>query len=279
MKLKYKLQFVISHKKKSTHKDWRSKLFLTPALFFTWIFLKLRISANTVSLISIFFPIIGSFFLASQNLKIIFIGSLGISIYFLLDYSDGALAKISKTSSINGIFLDLLMHPLAVVSTISGISIGAIYVTGPQIIPFAILTIIATLISNIKDSYVWFAICFFGFEKKNKNSYFYKKKIKKIDHSTNNIYRLLKNFCTILFHENYLIFTLPLVSLVNLVFNFPLDFRVAIVVVGAIIYFPVSVFGIIRIIKDNRVTNNYNKLFYSKSKTTTRSLTEQNIYD
>ena len=178
MKLKYKLQFVISQKKKSNHKDWRGRFFLPPALFFTWIFLKLRISANTVSLISILFPVIGSFFLASQNLKIIFIGSLGISIYFLLDYSDGALAKISKTSSINGTFLDLLMHPLAVLSTILGIAIGAIIEIGPQIIPFVILTVIATLIANVKDSYIYFAVCFFSFEKKIGTGYFYKKNIK-----------------------------------------------------------------------------------------------------
>jgi phosphatidylglycerophosphate synthase len=236
-------------------------------------------SANTVSAISIFFPILGSIFLASQDLKIIFIGSLGISIYFLLDYSDGALAKISKTSSINGIFLDLLMHPLAVLSTILGISIGAIISTGPQIIPFVILTIIATLISNIKDSYIWFSICFFVFEKKIRRSFFYKKKIKKISNNTNNIYRLLKNFCTFLFHENYLIFTLPFISLADLVFHFPIDFRVLIVIVGAILYFPISVISIIKVIIDNRLKYNHLKFFYSKSKSSKRSLTEQNIYE
>jgi len=279
MKSRYELSLVFAHKKKSTHKDWRGRFFLPPALIFTWIFLNLRMSANTVSAISIFFPILGSIFLASQDLKIIFIGSLGISIYFLLDYSDGALAKISKTTSINGIFLDLLMHPLAILSTILGISIGAIISTGPQIIPFVILTIIATLISNIKDSYIWFSICFFGFEKKIRRGFFYKKKIKKISNNTNNIYRLLKNFCTFLFHENYLIFTLPFISLAHLVFNFPIDFRVLLVIVGAILYFPISVISIIKVIADNRLKYNYSKFFYSKSKSSKRSLTEQNIYN
>jgi phosphatidylglycerophosphate synthase len=280
MKLKYKINVVFFHKKKSSHQDWRSQLFLPPALLIAWFFLNLRVSANKVTIMSIFFPILGSFFLTSQDLKIIFLGSFGILIYFVLDYSDGAIAKISKTNSPNGLFLDLLMHPIAVVSTVAGISIGAVISAGPKLIPFAILTIIATLIANIKYAYIWFAVAFCTFKKKNISIYSLKKMNEKIINNKSNknlknyIYSLLNNFCTLVFHENYLIFTLPFISLVYLFFNFSVDFRLVIVIIGAILYLPISIISIIKIIKNNKIYYNY-----LKSKNRRRSLVEQSIFE
>lgn len=280
MKLKYKINLVFSHKKKSVHQDWRSQVFLPPALLIAWFFLNLRVSANKITIMSIFFPIFGSFFLTSQDLKIIFLGSFGILIYFVLDYSDGAIAKISKTNSPNGLFLDLLMHPIAVVSTVAGISIGAVISAGPKVIPFAILTIIATLIANIKYAYIWFAVAFCTFQKKNISIYSLKKMNKKIKNDKSNknlknyIYRLLNNFCTFVFHENYLIFTLPFISLVHLFFNFSVDFRLVIVIIGAILYLPISIISIIKIIKNNKIYYNF-----LKPKNTRRSSVEQSIFD
>ena len=274
MKLKYKINIVFSHKKKSSHKDWRAKLFLPPALLLAWFFLNLRVSANKVSIISIFFPIIGSFFLTSQDLKIIFLGSFGILIYFVLDYSDGAIAKISKTRGPNGIFLDLLMHPIAVISTVVGISIGAVISTGSHLIPLAILTIVATLIANIKYAYIWFAVSFFNFDKKNISINYLKEIPQKIKKDKNDIYALLNNFCTFVFHENYLVFTLPLISLGYLFFNFSIDFRLVIVSIGAILYLPISLISIIKIIKNNKVYYSY-----LKSKNRSHSSVEQSIFE
>jgi len=76
------------------------------------------------------------------------------------------------------------------------------------------------------------------------------------------IYRAIRAGTTFLFHENYLIFTLPILAFTQLFTAdvFP-DFRVILVLIGGTVYFLVMVYEVQRIAKERSVDRAYRKLF------------------
>jgi len=72
----------------------------------SWLFLKLGISANGVTLIAFIIGLIGCVLLALGNYVGIIIGALLLNIWALLDYVDGHVARCSGSSSGYGRFVD-----------------------------------------------------------------------------------------------------------------------------------------------------------------------------
>ena len=69
-------------------------------------FIKHKVSANAVTLLSLLFGIIGSFFFFSQHVLVNFIGILIEFFAVVLDCADGQVARMTHTSSQLGRFLD-----------------------------------------------------------------------------------------------------------------------------------------------------------------------------
>ena len=95
------------------------------SIYFTWIFLRLGISANTVTILSFIFCIIGGFLLSSRSIWIVVLGIVFFYIYSLLDHSDGDIARYNKQSSILGTFLDWYVHLLRDAAMFTGLAIGS----------------------------------------------------------------------------------------------------------------------------------------------------------
>lgn len=108
-KLTYK---EIREKQKSDMRDRKIHIdiyrnFSTP---FTWAFIKLGISPNTITILSYFLCIIGAFFLAKGTYVFLFIGLLFFVLFRILDDSDGEIARLQKSESIKGVYFDRVSH-------------------------------------------------------------------------------------------------------------------------------------------------------------------------
>ena len=108
-----------------SYQDFKSKLDLKFSIYFTWIFLRLGISANTVTILSGIAAIIGGILLVSKNIWVVIFGIFFLHLYYLLDYSDGEIARYNNTSSIKGWFLDWYMLFIRDAAMFTGLAIGA----------------------------------------------------------------------------------------------------------------------------------------------------------
>ena len=78
----------------------------TFSMLLAHFFIKHKVSANAVTLLSLLFGIIGSFFFFSQHVLVNFIGILIEFFAVVLDCADGQVARMTHTSSQLGRFLD-----------------------------------------------------------------------------------------------------------------------------------------------------------------------------
>ena len=231
------------------YEDFRDKIFLILANPLAYFFYKLRIKANTISLLSGFVAILGGTLLTSQDKIIIFLGSLCFPIFYLLDYVDGLVARLNKKSSVGGQYLDLVMHQIVGIAISFGIFVGALKAEGEYIIPFGILSVIASSFFLSRFSIGWFSIIMKNFEQKmykNGKKINTQKKGRK-NTKKNIILSILLRLGSLLFHEDYAIFSLPLIFFSNMIIPkfFYFDIRAMITIYGALILFPAIILDII----------------------------------
>ena len=249
--------------------DWRDRIFVPPSIFLTWLFVNLRISANIVSLISGLVAIIGGVMITSENNYIVLGGSFGYMIYYLLDYVDGGVARFNGNIGVGGQYVDWIMHVVSSISIFTGIFIVAFNIEGNWIVPFGILTIVSVALSLDKYSFAWFSIIMYQQQQKEK---LYPSKPKPIEINNiniprNNMVKFFRKFTTLIFHENYVIFYLPILTYFTLFTSFSLiDFRVVIILIGGLIYFPIIINDIFRIAKNSKIDKSYNEIFFENKK-------------
>ena len=139
--------------------DWWDRLFSPLAIYVTWACIRMGVSGNAVSWISAFIAVSGAFLLTSDDRLLVFIGSFGYILWYLLDYVDGAVSRYNKKAGVSGQYVDWIMHVISHVAVVAGISIGAMSSAGPWIYPFVILGVIASCLAYSKFSMAWFSIC------------------------------------------------------------------------------------------------------------------------
>jgi hypothetical protein len=249
--------------------DWRDKLFVPPSIFLVWVFVKFKVSGNSVSLLSGFVAIIGGILIASQNNIYILFGSFSYMLYYLLDYVDGGVARFNGSSGIGGQYIDWLMHTVSSLGIFIGIFIGALNASGIWAIPMGILTLIACALNLERYSFGWFSICMHYQQQIVKNNIPEQipLKISSAQTKSNRIFRFMKYFSALIFHENYSIFLIPVLAIFNLFINKNIfDFRLIILFIGAFIYFPVILFDIFRISNNKIIDKSYNDIFFGNYK-------------
>lgn len=243
--------------------SWQDCLFVPPAMYVTWFCLKLGISGNLVSWLSGFVAVIGGYLLTYDNNFVVLIGSFGYILWYFLDYVDGAVARFNQKGSVAGQYIDWIMHVISHVAIVSGIALGAMNSTGTWILPFVILGIIASCLPYARFSMAWFSICM---EQQQR-------RVKALPVQTNDentlshvkigyCYKYIRGLSIVIFHENYLIFTLPVVALLELLNVFVLfDLRVIFTVLAGTLYFFVQVLEIHRLVVNNKIQKAYAELF------------------
>jgi hypothetical protein len=242
------------------------KIFVPPSIYLVWVFLRLGFSGNGVSVLSGFLAIIGGVLIASNDPMLIFIGSFGYMAFYLLDYVDGGVARYNDKSGAGGQYMDWIMHVVSCVSIMTGLFIGAFSNTGLWLIPFGVLAVVASALSFDRYSFAWFTICMHRQQLTSKGTA--DKPLKEVKNIKKKslLFRGILKICTLIFHENYLIFSLPIVAFLNFyIFDF-LDLRVVFIILGGVVYFPVILYDIWRLASSGIVDVAYNKLFFSKKK-------------
>ena len=95
--------------------------FSTP---FTYLSLRLGITPNQITIIYFFSCILGGIFLAFGTYPYMLLGVLFFLIFKILDDSDGEVARIQKSHSIEGLYLDRVGHYIYSLSLGIGLGIG-----------------------------------------------------------------------------------------------------------------------------------------------------------
>ena len=247
---------------------WLDRTFVPPAIVLTWVFVRLGISGNTVSWISGLFVIAGACGLASNNSYIVVAGSFGYMAFYLLDYVDGSVARYNGTAGMSGQYVDWVIHIISSVSTMAGLVAGAFLCTGAWIFPFGILALVAAALTTGRFSMGWFAVCMERQQRQAKGSDL--ALAPTLVHSSRPLSRAfwaIRAGTTLLFHENYIIFSLPVLALSQLfVPDYIPDFRVVLVVLAGTFYFAVMILEIQRIASARGIEEAYRKLFIDGAK-------------
>ena len=248
--------------------SWIDRIFVPPAIILTWIFVRLGVSGNAVSWISGIFVIVGACGLASNNAYIVVAGSFGYMAFYLLDYVDGSVARYNGTAGMSGQYVDWIIHIIASVSTMAGLVAGAFLCTGDWIFPFGILAVVAAALTTGRFSMGWFAVCMELQQRRAKGrdlalapTFVYSSR------PPSRAYWVIRSVTTLLFPENFIIFSLPVFALIQLFVPdyFP-DFRAALVVLAGTFYFAVMILEIQRIASTSGIEEAYRKLFIDEVK-------------
>ncbi len=94
------------------------------SIYLTWLLLHTPISANGVTLLQILIGVAGGVLLMSADYAVNFAGILLLQLGYVLDCSDGEVARYRNQSSVRGVFLDLIGHEVVIPLMYMGLAIG-----------------------------------------------------------------------------------------------------------------------------------------------------------
>lgn len=83
------------------------------SIYITWLLLKMNISPNIATLLFLFSIIAPCIFLGIGSTSGIFIGTLFLQLWYVLDHVDGEIARYRNLTSITGIYFDSAVHYIA----------------------------------------------------------------------------------------------------------------------------------------------------------------------
>ena len=125
--------------------------FSTP---FTYIFVKLGISPNTITILSFFLCIFGAFFLSIGTYLSLIIGAFFFLVFRVFDDADGEVARIQNSQSIEGVYFDRISHYIFSFCLGAGLGLGLyrLYNNYIYIVLGLILIFVLILENAIMDS-------------------------------------------------------------------------------------------------------------------------------
>ncbi len=250
-----------------SYSDWFDVVFVPLSIYLVWLCVNLKISANLVSWISAFFAIWGAILISSQNPIYIIIGSFFYLTYYLFDYVDGSVSRFNETAGISGQYMDWIMHIISSSAIMSGIAIGALNSSGNWLIPFCILSIVASILTYSRHSMAWFSIIM---ENQQRRSMSLDNEITFNTYSSvkdSFIYDFIRKCVCKFYHEETLLFSLPILASLHYFITYTyIDFRVLLIIGGGLLYFPIIVIEIHKLASGKKIPEAYYKLFKSSKK-------------
>ena len=221
----------------------------------TPIFNRLNFSANSVTLISGFIGILGSIFFSSKDKTLILVGSFGYIIYYLLDYVDGNLARINNKISISGMFLDIFISPIVAISMTFAIYLGGrqsgleLGLNNLLLNTVGIIYLFSSLILNSRFAFVWLTISSKLVEDRNQNKseVYFNENFRRYARPTTIFTKIALN----LYHENFMIFFLPVLGIINYFWHLDLRFQYSCSAI--FILFPACLYDVYTFLKYNKI--------------------------
>lgn len=122
--------YVDINKQGADGETWQAKYYARPLSFYAaWFFIKLGVSANVVSVLTLIAAIIGCALIATGDYWMILIGVIILNIGHVLDYTDGDIARATNTSSKFGQWLDRTIDEIVVAIIPISIGVACIRIT------------------------------------------------------------------------------------------------------------------------------------------------------
>ncbi|MAG20433.1 hypothetical protein CL618_03300 [archaeon] len=119
----------------------------------TKFFLSLNLTGNQVTIIWILTGIISSLFFLKGSYFLSLIGALILLLSFILNFSDGEVARYNKQTSVNGFYLDCVGHFIVTTTVITAISFALFYKFSSLIfLIFGFSTIISLLLIRMAST-------------------------------------------------------------------------------------------------------------------------------
>ena len=116
--------------------SWSERITRSFSIYFTIPLIKLNLSPNQVSLLSVVVGFIGCFLLLSASKYVIFFGAILLIVWDALDCSDGEIARYNEESSLTGLYVDRMAG--LIVGVAQYVFIGyLVYNTSGDILAFA----------------------------------------------------------------------------------------------------------------------------------------------
>lgn len=123
----------------------RVRIWRTPSIYITKLFLYTPITANQVTWLMIFLGFVISSLFSFGNYWYSIVAVILLQVVYLLDAVDGEIARYRRQSSTIGVFLDLILHVTNVALPFVGITIGS-YILNPSL-HIVILGLLASFFS------------------------------------------------------------------------------------------------------------------------------------
>ena len=143
----------------SIFEDFLSKWYYKVAIYFTWICLQCRMSANQVTVLSGVVTILGAGLLASSNTWLVLCGVICFHLFAILDMSDGEVARYRKQGGVAGHYLDWYMHFISSTSMMVGLFMASVEsLTSPWLIIVGLIAVIMPILDKSVMTAGWTVI-------------------------------------------------------------------------------------------------------------------------
>jgi len=257
----------------SIFKDFLSSFYYKISIYFTWILLLLRFSANQVTTLSGLVTIIGAFLIASNNKLMIVFGFSMFHLFAILDMSDGEVARYRQKGGMEGHYLDWYMGFIFSASLMFGLFIASYETINGNylLLLIGLVAILVPLLDKLIMTSGWTVIVWTHLRNKNKeiNVPYDLIESSNVKKSESLIYRRLKFIFFHIFMDHWAPLTLLFLSLIDYIL-----FQLGIEFIDYIFYtlMYVGIFGTFNLyinvrdmILSTRLREAYNRLFYSKT--------------
>jgi len=125
------------------------------SMYFTWLFLKAGISANKVTMMSLFIVLIAGILLTCANPRYWLVGILLSFVFFVFDCVDGEISRYKKSSSLGGQYLDGIAGQVRIPYILACMTFG-IYnsLLNPIVFIFGFIAVLAVTLSMGEHLYL-----------------------------------------------------------------------------------------------------------------------------
>lgn len=257
------------------YSDFLSRIYYKLSIYFTWCCIKLRMSANQVTVLSGLVAIAGGLMISSDSKIIVLFGVICFHIFAILDMSDGEVARYRNQGGVAGHYLDWYMH---FVSS-SALAIGLFLASkgnfnSTLVLIIGLMAVITPILDKSIQNAGWTVICWTRLRDINNNTSGTMYDNNKKDEETENLknkswfYRRLRFLLLSPLQDHWLPLILLILASIDLLFSVAglkvFDYRFPLLVYIGIIG-PVYLYTQVRrMVKTNALKSGYKRLVYPK---------------
>ena len=142
----------------SIFRDFLSGWYYRLAIYFTWVCLRLGLSANQVTLLSGAVACVGGLLLTSNEPWFVLAGVLCFHIFAILDMSDGEVARYRGQGGAAGHYLDWAMHFVSSSALMLGLFFSSLSSLDGVLILIGVLAVMVPLLDKSITTSTWTVI-------------------------------------------------------------------------------------------------------------------------